>query len=311
LCRLLNDKSAAFIKQEVESLPSGIITKGIGGFYYVESEEGIFECKARGIFRKDGITPLPGDKVVFTIIDKNKKVGNIDKILPRFSQLVRPSVANVEQVVIVISVKSPAVDFILLDKLLVTAEYKELEAVICINKIDLDADNEHKKIIDIYSSANYKVIATSLKVNIGLDRLREVLQGKISVLAGQSGVGKSTIINGIMNAGVMKTGEVSAKIERGRHTTRHAELIKLQEGGYIVDTPGFSNFDELEIQAEELQYCYPEFREYLNTCRFTHCSHISEPGCGVKEALNKGCINTDRYSRYMQLYNYLKQQKKY
>ncbi|HHW48179.1 MAG TPA: ribosome small subunit-dependent GTPase A [Clostridiaceae bacterium] len=292
-------------------MPSGIITKGIGGFYYVESDEGVFECKARGIFRKDGIIPLPGDKVGFTIIDKDKKVGNIDRIMPRFSQLIRPSVANVDQVIIVISVKSPSADFMLLDKLLITAERKELAAVVCINKIDLDVDNEHKNIMDIYASAKYKVIATSLKKGIGLDSLREVLQGKISVLAGQSGVGKSTIINGIMNAGMMKTGELSAKIDRGKHTTRHAELIKLQEGGYIVDTPGFSNFDELEMQAEELQYCYPEFRDYINLCRFTHCSHISEPDCGVKEALSKGHINTGRYSRYIQLYNYLKQKKKY
>ena len=292
-------------------MPSGIIIKGVGGFYYVESDEGVFECKARGIFRKDGIIPLPGDRICFTVIDKDKKVGNIDRIMPRFSQLVRPSVANVEQVIVVISVKSPSADFMLLDKLLATAEYKELAAVICINKIDLDPDNEHKKIIDIYTSAKYKVIATSIKYGIGLDSLKEALCGKISVLAGQSGVGKSTIINGIMNAGMMKTGELSAKIERGKHTTRHVELIKLCEGGYILDTPGFSSFDVLEIQAEDLQYCYPEFRDYLNTCRFAHCSHISEPGCGVKEALNKGYINTDRYNRYIQLYDYLKQQKKY
>jgi ribosome biogenesis GTPase len=290
-------------------LPLGIIIKGIGGFYYVSTADGRYECKARGIFRKDGLTPLPGDNVKISIIDEAKKLGSIDEIIPRTSQLVRPAVANINQVVVVIASKSPEPDFLLLDKLLITTGYKNLEAVICINKIDLDADGEYKKIASIYRKLNYTVILSSSKIDKGLDSLKTALAGKVSVFAGQSGVGKSTILNRIMDSWLMETGEVSEKISRGRHTTRHAELVQLQDGGYVVDTPGFSSFELTDIEYDELQLFYPEFCSYINSCRFTRCSHISEPGCLVKEALEQGLIDKDRYSRYTVFYNLLKQNK--
>lgn len=292
-------------------MPSGIITKGIGGFYYVSTPEGVYECKARGLFRKNELTPLPGDRVNISVIDDAKKLGTIDEVLPRQSQLLRPAVANVDQIVAVIAIKSPSPDFFLLDKLLITAEQKNLNTIICINKIDLDTDGEHKKIVNAYEKTGYKVILSSSRIDAGFDRLKEALKGRISVFAGQSGVGKSTILNRIMNRRVMETGELSEKIERGRHTTRHAELVELESRGYVVDTPGFSSFELSDIKHEELQFYYPEFAEHINGCRFTHCSHISEPDCSVKEALGRRLIDEGRYARYIQFYNILKQNKEY
>lgn len=297
--------------EEVGSLPSGIIVKGIGGFYYVSTPDGVYECKARGIFRKKDFSPLPGDRVCLSIVDEQKRVGSIEEILPRESQLVRPAVANIDQVVIVCSAKSPNPDFMLLDKLLITAEHKNITSIICINKIDLDEDEKYHEIIEMYKETNYRIILTSSQTNSGFEEMKEVLKGKVTVFAGQSGVGKSTILNRIMNNTVMVTGEISSKIERGKHTTRHAELIELTKGGYIVDTPGFSSFELLGILHEELQLYYPEFSEYINKCKFTHCSHVSEPECAVKQALNAGLININRYQRYVELYNNLKQIKNF
>lgn len=294
------------MRWEVDSLPSGIIVKGIGGFYYVSTSEGVYECKARGVFRKKNITPLPGDKVSFSIIDDEKKVGSIDNIMPRVSELVRPAVANIDQVVAVIAVKTPEPDLLLLDKLLVTVEQKKLDPVICINKIDLDTEEEYKKLLDAYSKTGYKIILTSFKDGRGYKELKDALYGRITVFAGQSGVGKSTILNKIINSNVMETGEVSEKIQRGRHTTRHAELIKLYSDGYVVDTPGFSSLEIKDIPPEELQFYYPEFSKYLDSCKFSSCRHISEPQCAVKKALEEGLIDEGRYERYIQLYNILK-----
>jgi len=292
-------------------LPSGIIVKGIGGFYYVAVQNSIYECKARGIFRKNEITPLPGDRVRISVLDEAKKQGNIEEIFPRETVLVRPAVANVNQLVAVIAVKSPEPDLLLLDKLLVTAEKKGMKAVICINKIDLDTQDEHKRIINAYSATDYDLVLTSSKIDTGYDRLKEVLKDRISVLAGQSGVGKSTILNRLMNASIMKTGEVSEKLERGRHTTRHAELIMLDNGGHLLDTPGFSSFELADIKCEELQYYYPEFSSFIGNCKFTGCSHIAEPGCSVKAALEQGLIDRRRFERYTHLYVFLKQNKNY
>lgn len=295
--------------QEVETLPNGIIIKGIGGFYYVETETGVYECKARGIFRKDSINPLPGDSVSISIIDEEEKTAVIDTIAPRFNELERPAVANVDQVITVIAVKSPDPDFLLLDKLLIVAEREKINAVICINKIDLDSENEHVRITGAYLTTGYKLIFTSSKTNLGYDSLRQALCGKVNALAGQSGVGKSTILNKIVASKVMETGNMSKKISRGRHTTRHAELIKLDSGGYLVDTPGFSSFELLDVEPGELQFYYPEFKEHIGKCRFTGCSHISEPGCSVKAALEIGMVDEGRYDRYIKLYGLLKQRK--
>jgi ribosome biogenesis GTPase len=289
-------------------LPSGTIIKGIGGFYYVLSDDdGIYECKARGIFRKDELTPLVGDRVLFSVTDSIKKYGNIETILERSSVLERPAIANADQLIAVVAIKSPEPDMLLLDKLLVTAEKKSIKAVICINKTDLGNGNAIVVMGEPYIKAGYRVIGTSSVTNTGFDELGEVLTGHISVFAGQSGVGKSTLLNRIMNTMVMETGTVSHKIGRGRHTTRHAELISLADGGFVADTPGFSLFELSGITHEELQYYYPEFREHIGKCRFAGCSHVSEPGCGVKTAVDNKQVNGDRYARYTELYAMLKQ----
>jgi len=291
----------------------GQIIKGIGGFYYVKTDTGIYECKARGVFRKDSLTPLPGDKVSILIIDEENKTGSIEEIFPRESQLIRPAVANVNQIAIVIAVKSPQPDFTLLDKLLISTEQKGIGAIICINKIDLDEKAEYTSIIQAYEKSMYKVIALSAVTGTGFDEIELALRDKTTVFAGQSGVGKSSILNKILNSYVMKTGSVSDRIERGRHTTRHAELIELKSGGFVVDTPGFSSFEISGIEADELQNFYPEFREYIEKCKFTGCVHISEPYCEVKAALEKRVIDNGRYRRYVEFYNILreKQRKKY
>jgi ribosome biogenesis GTPase len=288
-------------------LPSGIIMKGIGGFYYVLSGRDIYECKARGIFRKNEVTPLPGDEVEFSIQDEEKKTGSIDGILPRKTLLVRPAVANVSQIIAVIAVKSPEPDLLLLDKLLVTAEKECINAVVCINKIDLDDAGECGRLAEIYAGAGYTVIPASSRANVGFEKLREVLRDRTTVFAGQSGVGKSTLLNRVMDAFVMKTGALSGKIERGRHTTRHAELIPLSEGGYLVDTPGFSSFELAGIEYGGLKDYFHEFSGLGKKCRFTGCSHISEPDCAVKKAVSAGAVEAGRYERYVALYGLLKQ----
>lgn len=288
-------------------MPAGIILKGISGFYYVkdESNSGVYECKPRGVFRKDSITPLPGDKVAFDILDEQVKTGFIGEIMPRSSELIRPAIANIDQMAIVVAVKAPSTDFMLLDKLLITAEIKKIKAIICINKVDLD-DGSAAKIKEAYSLAGYNCLEISSVKNIGYKLLKEELKDHSSVFAGQSGVGKSTILNHVMDSWVMETGNISHKIERGKHTTRHAELLELKYGGYVADTPGFSSFELTGIQYNELQNYYPEFRRHLNSCRFTSCSHITEPDCPVREAVERGEIDGQRFQRYTQLYKALK-----
>lgn len=297
--------------QEVGNLPLGIIVKGIGGFYYVKTPDGLYECKARGIFRKNNSIPLPGDKVEVSVIDDKKKLGSLDRILERSSELVRPAVANVNQVAIVISVKSPSPDFVLLDKLIISAEQKNLNIAICINKIDLDLNKEHEKIVKMYENTHYKIILLSTVLGIGFEDLKDTLAGKMTVFSGQSGVGKSTILNRVVNSWAMKTGNISEKIERGKHTTRHAEIFELEYGGYIVDTPGFSSFELSDIKYNELELYFPEFEDHLNKCKFTHCSHINEPFCSIKEAVSSGLVNSERYKRYTELFLLLKQNKDY
>lgn len=292
-------------------MPSGIIIKGIGGFYYVKTDEGLYECKARGIFRKEDITPLPGDRVKISIMDESCKTGCIDEILPREMQLVRPAVSNINQVAIVMSIKSPSPDLFLADKLLIVSQMKRVDSFLCVNKIDLDIKEEYRFMMKEYEKTGLRVIPVSTRQDIGFHELEEVLKGKITVFAGQSGVGKSTLINRIMNSWVMQTGELSEKIERGKHTTRHVELLELSFGGFIVDTPGFSSFELSEIGHEELEQYYPEFSQYLYSCKFTGCSHISEPGCSIKGALSNGELSLERYNRYIELYNILKANKGY
>lgn len=288
----------------------GLIVKGIGGFYYVKTEAGIYECKARGLFRKDSFTPLPGDKVSISVTDEENKIGFIEQISPRDSQLIRPAVANVNQVAIVIAIKSPQPDFSLLDKLLITFEQKGISAIVCINKIDLDLEEEYRNVVKSYEKAMYRVIPLSSKNGTGFDELELALRDRTTVFAGQSGVGKSTILNRVLDSYVMETGSISERIERGKHTTRHAELIELKSGGFVVDTPGFSSFEITGIEPNELQNFYPEFREYFGKCKFTGCAHVSEPNCEVKAALEEDVLDSGRYKRYVEFYKFLKEKER-
>ncbi len=291
-------------------MPKGIITRGVGGFYYVAVDESIYECKARGIFRKKELTPLPGDRVEISITDEEKKLGAIEKILSRSSVLVRPAIANTNQLIAVVATNTPVPDLELLDKMIINAERQGIESVICVNKIDLGS-KVLNDIIRIYSPAGYRIIGTSCITGSGMDELRELLKEKISVFSGQSGVGKSTLLNSIIGSEIMETGEVSEKINRGKQTTRHSQLIKLPNGGYVADTPGFSIYEADLTEYEELYKYYPEFDDYLGKCRFAPCFHINEPECAVKAAVEERKISEERYSMYAQLFRTIKETRRY
>lgn len=286
--------------------------KGIAGFYYVHVEgRGIYECKAKGIFRKEGIKPLVGDDVELDVLDDAEKLGNIRKILPRKSVLVRPAVANVDQALILFAIVKPNPNFNLLDRFLIRMEQQKLLTVICFNKEDIASSEEKEALRSAYETCGYRVLFISALENRGLDQVRELLNGKTTTLAGPSGVGKSSLINQLSPETNMETGEISEKIKRGRHTTRHSEIIALGNGTYIMDTPGFTSLDMPDITKEELGGYYPEFREYEPFCKFRGCAHISEPDCKVKEAVEEGKISPVRYENYMVLYRELKENRRY
>ena len=293
-------------ERRLNKLPEGIILKGVGGFYYVKTSNGIYECKARGIFRKKEITPLPGDKVIIGSISEQYMSGNIEEILERQSILVRPAVANVDKIVLTLASKSPEPDMMLLDKILITALTKNIDVLICVNKLDIDEAN-FNKISECYTNAGFTVIGVRKDIPESYNRLIEQIGSHINVFAGQSGVGKSTLMNKILNSEVMETGSVSSKIERGKHTTRHAQLLPLSTGGYIVDTPGFSSFELEGIDEMKLMDYYPDFQRHLGGCRFDDCIHVNEPDCAVKNAVDNGEICRDRYERYVKLYLELKE----
>ena len=290
----------------------GKIVKGISGFYYVHVvESGIYECKAKGIFRQQKMKPLVGDDVEIDIISEEKKAGNVAAILPRKNALIRPAVANVDQALLIFAAASPNPNFNLLDRFLVMMGRQDVPVILCFNKCDLITEEQQQEIAAIYEASGCKILFVSAKKELGLKELQEILEGKTTTVAGPSGVGKSSLINLLAPEACMETGEISKKIERGRHTTRHAELIQLKGDGYIMDTPGFSSLYLPEMEKEELQDCYPEFAAFEPYCRFQGCSHISEPDCGVKEALSEGKIHPVRYENYCQLYGELKDRKKY
>ena len=290
----------------------GKIVKGISGFYYVHVvESGIYECKAKGIFRQQKMKPLVGDDVEIDIISEEKKTGNVAAILPRKNALIRPAVANVDQALLIFAAASPNPNFNLLDRFLVMMGRQDVPVILCFNKCDLITEEQKQEIASIYEASGCKILFVSAKKELGLNALHEILEGKTTTVAGPSGVGKSSLINLLAPEACMETGEISKKIERGRHTTRHAELIQLKGDGYIMDTPGFSSLYLPEMEKEELQDCYPEFAAFEPYCRFQGCSHISEPDCGVKEALSEGKIHPVRYENYCQLYGELKDRKKY
>lgn len=290
----------------------GKIVKGISGFYYVHVvESGIYECKAKGIFRQQKMKPLVGDDVEIDIISEEKKTGNVAAILPRKNALIRPAVVNVDQALLIFAAASPNPNFNLLDRFLVMMGRQDVPVILCFNKCDLITEEQQQEIAAIYEASGCKILFVSAKKELGLKELQEILEGKTTTVAGPSGVGKSSLINLLAPEACMETGEISKKIERGRHTTRHAELIQLKGDGYIMDTPGFSSLYLPEMEKEELQDCYPEFAAFEPYCRFQGCSHINEPDCGVKEALSEGKIHPVRYENYCQLYGELKDRKKY
>ncbi|MFT8347851.1 ribosome small subunit-dependent GTPase A [Clostridium saccharoperbutylacetonicum] len=274
----------------------GKIIKGIGGFYYIKTEQGLIECKARGKFRYKDIKPMVGDDVTIEI-EKGK--GVIEDIHKRKSQLVRPTVANVSLAFIVFAVKNPDINFDLLNKFLILCEYNNIEVVVCLNKIDLVSDEEREEIRKRINDIGYEVVYINAKKGIGIDGLVEKIKGNITVLCGPSGAGKSTLINKLSNKEHMETGKVSEKLGRGKHTTRHSELIDVSDG-YIVDTPGFSTLEIKDLMDKNsLKYCFPEFTEYNDKCKFRGCFHYKEPGCVLKEAVENGDINKYRYEFYV------------
>lgn len=290
----------------------GKIVKGISGFYYVHAaESGIYECKARGGFRNQKIKPLVGDNVRIAILDEAEKKGNIEQILPRSNALIRPAVANIDLALIIFSAAKPQPNFNLLDRFLIMMEFQKVPVTICFNKTDLVTEEELRSFSDIYASCGYPVVHTSAKAGAGLSGLLALLEGKTAAVAGPSGVGKSSLINCLQPGRVMETGAVSRKIERGRHTTRHSEIIPVYGNTYIMDTPGFSTLDIPGFEKEDLRSYYREFASYEPECRFRGCSHINEPDCGVKAALSEGKISSLRYENYRHLYEEIKNIKKY
>ena len=290
----------------------GKIIKGIAGFYYVHAHNGVvYECKAKGVFRKDKQKPLVGDDVELDILDEEKKLGHIANILPRRNDLIRPAVANVDQALIIFAVTKPEPNFNLLDRFLILMEQKDLPCIICFNKQDLFSDEEKSELSKIYEKAGHKVLFVSALFKQGVEELRTLLEGKTTTVAGPSGVGKSSIINCLQPDVQMETGEISEKIERGKHTTRHSEIIPVNDNTYLVDTPGFSSLAVFEFEKEKLEEFYPEFGAFGGRCRFLPCSHTHEPDCEVKNAVYRGEINEVRYQNYLQIYREMKEKKKY
>lgn len=289
----------------------GKIVKGIAGFYYVDvAGAGIYECKAKGVFRKDKVKPLVGDDVELEVLDEQEKTGNVTAILPRRNALIRPAVANVDQAMVIFAMKNPRPNFSLLDRFLLMMERQKVETVICLNKQDLADPEETEEIQKIYGDCGYQVIATSMKEEKGLEQVEAILRGKTTVVAGPSGVGKSSLTNGIQGEVQMETGEISRKLKRGKHTTRHSQLIRVGDDTFLCDTPGFTSLYVEEMDKEELRHYFREFVPYEGQCRFQGCVHIHEPGCAVKEALEEGRISQRRYENYTELYEELKEKEK-
>ena len=290
---------------------NGKIIKGIGGFYYVDTENGLYECRARGIFRKNKITPLVGDRVSISVVDEENKKGVVEEIEERDTELVRPPIANVDKALIVFAIKNPSPNLSLLDRFIVLAEKENLEIVIVFTKVDLDTDGELLgELKDSYEVSGYKVISVSNKLKLNIDKIKEELKENTVVFAGPSGVGKSSLLNEVDKNFELKTGEVSDKIKRGKHTTRHAELLKLECGGMVADTPGFSSLTLDDIDESELKEYFIEFDKY-DECRFgSRCIHENEPSCAVKEAVENGDISKKRYESYIQLLNEIRSGKR-
>ena len=301
----------------------GKIIKGIAGFYYVlcknehdlqkeeQSTWNIYECKAKGIFRNKKIKPLVGDNVILNILDEEKKVGNIEEILPRTNSLIRPAVANIDQALVVFAITDPEPNLNLLDRFLIVMGMQQVPTIICFNKCDLVSEETEEKLKQLYNACGYEVHFISVYNNTGLDKIKQLLKNKTTVLAGPSGVGKSSLINYLKPDANMETGNISEKIKRGKHTTRHSEFFHLEEDSYILDTPGFSSIYIENIEEKDLKDYFPEFEQYECNCKFNGCVHVGETVCGIKEAVADGTIPKSRYENYCLLYKELKDKRKY
>ena len=286
---------------------NGIILKGVGGLYTVDTGEGIYMCKARGIFRKNKISPLVGDMI--SISKTAEGEGVIETIHERKSSLIRPKVANITQALIVFAYKEPDLHMDLLDRFIINCEAARIESIICLNKIDLIEENEKEefeRIKNIYEKAGYRVFAVSTYKGMGMEAVLASLKGETTVFAGPSGAGKSSIANMILDTELMETGVLSEKIRRGKHTTRHTQLIKMDEDSYIVDSPGFSSVFFENVDINNLKHLFREFKEHEDKCRFLNCNHIDEPDCEVKEQVSIGSISESRYNRYLAFFEEMK-----
>lgn len=286
-------------------MPKGIIICTSSNVYQVVENEKVYKCLARGKFKKEKISPLVGDEVEFTITNSEKQEGVIEQILPRKNELKRPKMANLTQLILVVSMKMPSPDLLLLDKQLVFAEFMGLKATIVLNKVDLEDKEEIDRIAKLYEDIGYKIIQTNAKEGIKVKEIKALLEGETTAFAGNSGVGKSTLINSIFEQELTQEGDISDKNQRGKNTTTSTTLYKYKENSYIADTPGFSTFEINEIPKEDLCHYFVEFVPYLDKCEFQGCSHIKEENCGVKEALEAGKISSQRYENYIKIYNNL------
>lgn len=290
----------------------GKIIKGIAGFYYIHAENNkLYTCKAKGIFRNINIKPLVGDNVIIQTNEDDKYEGIIIEVLPRSNELLRPAVANVDQALVIFATAEPNPNFNLLDRFLITMEMQNIKTIICFNKTDKVVDEEISLLEDVYKSCGYKIIFSSVKDDFNLSIIMDVLKDKTTVMAGPSGVGKSSIINILHPEANMEIGEISEKIKRGKHTTRHSELISIDKDTYIMDTPGFSSLFIDNIHERQLKEYFREFLQYADKCKFTGCSHINEPHCAVKNALDARLISKIRYENYILIYKELEKTKKY
>lgn len=286
----------------------GQIVKGIGGFYYIKTEQGIIETRGRGIFRKKGVTPTVGDYVEIELLEKEGE-GVLNQIAPRRNLFQRPPIANVDCVIIVFAGTNPQPNFDLIDKFLIMAESKDVEAILCVNKKDLMSSSELAELTAQYEGI-YPIYCVSAETGEGIPELEKAIGGKATALAGPSGVGKSTITNRLIPEAEMETSHISRKTGRGRHTTRHVEIFDLPGGGKLYDTPGFTSFDLSEITEEDLEYCYPEIEVHIGACKFDDCHHLKEPGCAVRNAVEQGEIRESRYRSYVRNYEELKEKRR-